>query len=146
MLRIALPPLLHLPLSTGQPSTEAPLYWGEQAAFPPSLTRLLAPYQIIVNNEKNMPIASHNGKRSISIRLSDADIALIDRACSTSGHSRSEYIRAAAIQAAERTLLDLPLIRLSQIGFAEFIDVLAQPTEAISQIVEVMHRPDPWGG
>ncbi|MBB4615762.1 uncharacterized protein (DUF1778 family) [Novosphingobium taihuense] len=78
------------------------------------------------------------------MRLPDADIALIDRAASARGRSRTDFMREAAVRAAEDVLMDQRLVRMSGEGFAEFIALLRQPTEAAPALVDVLRRPAPW--
>lgn len=80
----------------------------------------------------------------VSMRLPDADIALIDRAASARGRSRTDFVREAAVRAAEDVLMDQRLVRMSAEGFAEFIALLEQPAEAVPSLVEVLRRPAPW--
>lgn len=80
----------------------------------------------------------------VSMRLPDADIALIDRAASARGRSRTDFVREAAVRAAEDVLMDQRLVRMSAEGFAEFIALLEQPAEAVPSLFEVLRRPAPW--
>lgn len=80
----------------------------------------------------------------VSMRLPDADIALIDRAASARGRSRTDFVREAAVRAAEDVLMDQRLVRMSAEGFAEFIALLEKPAEAVPSLVEVLRRPPPW--
>ena len=52
-------------------------------------------------------------EHSIAMRLPDADIALIDRAAGMRGRSRTQFVRDAAVRAAEDVLLQNRLIRMS---------------------------------
>jgi uncharacterized protein (DUF1778 family) len=80
----------------------------------------------------------------ISMRLPEADVALIDRAARLRGRSRTDFVREAAMRAAEDVLMaDLP-IRMSSDGFAAFVAVLAEPAVPVPEIVEVLRRPAPW--
>lgn len=80
----------------------------------------------------------------VSMRLPEADIALIDRAASARGRSRTDFVREAAVRAAEDVLMDQRLVRMSAEGFAEFITLIEQPAEAIPALVDVLRRPAPW--
>lgn len=80
----------------------------------------------------------------ISMRLPEADLAMIDRAALLRGRSRTDFVREAAVMAAESTLLDQRLVRMSQEGFADFVEVLARPAEPVPQFVEILRRPAPW--
>jgi uncharacterized protein (DUF1778 family) len=48
----------------------------------------------------------------VSMRLPDADIALIDRAAIARGRSRTDFVREAAVRAAEDVLMDQRLVRM----------------------------------
>lgn len=80
----------------------------------------------------------------LSLRLAEADLAVIDRAASLRGRSRTEFMRDAAVQAAEEVLLETLPIRMSQAGFDAFLAVLAAPGSAVPEMVDVLQRAAPW--
>lgn len=80
----------------------------------------------------------------ISMRLPEADVAMIDRAASLRGRSHTDFVREAAVRAAEAVILEQGLIRRSAQGFADFMAVLSRPAEPVPEIVEVVTRPAPW--
>lgn len=80
----------------------------------------------------------------ISMRLPAADVAMIDRAATLRGRSRTDFLRDAAVRAAEEVVMEQSLIRMSPEGFAAFMDVLAQPAAPVPEMVEVLKRPAPW--
>jgi uncharacterized protein (DUF1778 family) len=80
----------------------------------------------------------------ISMRLPEADVAMIDRAASLRGRSRTDFVRDAAVRAAEDVLMDSRLIRMSPEGFAEFIEVLSAPATPVPDMVELAKRHAPW--
>jgi uncharacterized protein (DUF1778 family) len=80
----------------------------------------------------------------ISMRLPMADIAMIDRAAGLRGRSRTDFMREAAVRAAEEILLESSLIRMSPKGFAAFLKVLSEPAAPVPQMVELAKRPAPW--
>ena len=80
----------------------------------------------------------------ISMRLPEADIAMIDRAAGLRGRSRTDFVRDAAVRAAEDVLMENRLIRMSPEGFAEFIAALSGPDKPVPEMVEVVKRPAPW--
>jgi uncharacterized protein (DUF1778 family) len=55
------------------------------------------------------------------MRLPEADIAMIDRAAGLRGRSRTDFVRDAAVRAAEDVLMEHPLIRMSPDGFDAFM-------------------------
>jgi uncharacterized protein (DUF1778 family) len=91
-------------------------------------------------------VASNNDRKdhSISMRLPEAEIALIDRAAGLRGRSRTEFVRDAAVRAAEDVLTESRLIRLSPTGFEDFMAVLSAPAAPVPQMVELARRPAPW--
>jgi uncharacterized protein (DUF1778 family) len=80
----------------------------------------------------------------ISMRLPEADIALIDRAAGLRGRSRTEFVRDAAVRAAEDVLMENRPVRMSPKGFADFMAVLSGPAAAVPEMVELAKRPAPW--
>ena len=80
----------------------------------------------------------------ISMRLPEADIAMIDRAAGLRGRSRTDFVRDAAVRAAEEVLMEHRLIRMSPDGFARFMDALSGPAAPVPEMVELAGRPAPW--
>ena len=80
----------------------------------------------------------------ISMRLPEADVAMIDRAASLRGRSRTDFVRDAAVRAAEEIVMEQGLIRMSPEGFADFMDVLSRPAVPVPEMVELAKRPAPW--
>jgi uncharacterized protein (DUF1778 family) len=80
----------------------------------------------------------------LSLRLAEADLAVIDRAASLRGRSRTEFMRDAAVRAAEDVLLDTLPTRMSPEGFDAFLAALAGPDTAVPEMVDLLRRPAPW--
>lgn len=80
----------------------------------------------------------------ISMRLPEADIAMIDRAAGLRGRSRTDFVREAAVRAAEDVLMENRLIRMSANGFTEFMAILSAPATVVPEMVELIKRPAPW--
>ena len=80
----------------------------------------------------------------ISMRLPEADLAMIDRAAGLRGRSRTDFVREAAVRAAEDVLMENRLIRMSPEGFADFMAALSGPATAVPEMVELAKRPAPW--
>lgn len=80
----------------------------------------------------------------LSLRLPKADLAVIDRAAQLKGRSRTEFMRDAALRAAEEALLDAGLVRMSGAGFAAFEKALAGEPAEVPELVEIMQRRAPW--
>ena len=79
-----------------------------------------------------------------SMRMPINDLGVIDRAASLKGRSRSEFIRDAAVRAAEEVILDQSFIRMSPAGFDAFISVLDAPAIRIPEMVDLADRQVPW--
>ncbi|KKB10787.1 hypothetical protein VE25_16105 [Devosia geojensis] len=91
-----------------------------------------------------MSRAAERKDHPLSMRLPEADIAMIDRAAGLRGRSRTDFVREAAVRAAEDVLMQALPIRMSPEGFDAFMDVLAQPGRPVPEMVEVLTRPAPW--
>jgi len=83
-------------------------------------------------------------KCSLSIRLPATDIATIDRAATLLGLSRTEFVRDAAVQAAQDVLVETIPIRMSSAGFNALVAALSAPASAVPELVEVFQRVAPW--
>lgn len=88
--------------------------------------------------------AAERKDQPLSMRLPEADIAIIDRAARLRGRSRTDFVREAAVQAAEDVLLQSLSIRMSAEGFAAFVYTLAQPGRPVPEMVDVLARAAPW--
>ena len=80
----------------------------------------------------------------ISMRLPESDVAIIDRAARLRGRSRTDFVRDAAVRAAEDVLMDSGLVRMSAESFEAFVSMLAAPAAPIPELVELVRRPAPW--
>lgn len=69
---------------------------------------------------------------------------MIDRAARLQGRARTEFVRDAAVLAAEQALLEGPLVRMTPDGFAAFAKAIAGPGKAVKQLVQVLRRTAPW--
>lgn len=88
--------------------------------------------------------ATRKKQHPLSMRLPDADIAIIDRAAGMRGRSRTDFVREAAVRAAEDVLMESTLVRMSPSGFNAFMKALAEPATAVPEMVELLKRPAPW--
>lgn len=91
-----------------------------------------------------MAVNTERKEHPISMRLPEADIAMIDRAASLRSRSRTDFVREAAVRAAEDVLMDNRLIRMSTEGFADFMAVLSRPAAPVPEMVDLAKRPAPW--
>jgi len=78
------------------------------------------------------------------MRLPEADIAIIDRAAGLQGRSRTDFVRDAAVRAAEAVVMETLPVRMSPRGFAHFMAIVEGPVEAAPEMVEVLRRAAPW--
>lgn len=80
----------------------------------------------------------------MSMRLPESDVAIIDRAARLRGRSRTDFVRDAAVRAAEDVLMDSGLVRMTAESFEAFVSVLAAPAAPVPELVELVCRPAPW--
>lgn len=90
---------------------------------------------------------AHPAKRKdypLSMRLPEADVAIIDRAAELRGRSRTEFVRDAAVRAAEDVLMENRLILMNADDFDAFLAMLSSPAKPVPALVELMRTPAPW--
>jgi len=80
----------------------------------------------------------------LSMRLPASDIAIIDRAADLRGRSRTDFVREAAVRAAEEIIMENALIRMSPKGFSAFMSAIGAPATAVPELVDVLKRKSPW--
>jgi uncharacterized protein (DUF1778 family) len=80
----------------------------------------------------------------LSMRLPEHDLAIIDRAADLRGRSRTDFVREAAVRAAEEVLLEHSAVRLDPAEFEAFKAALDAPSEAVPEMVELLKRRRPW--
>jgi uncharacterized protein (DUF1778 family) len=80
----------------------------------------------------------------LSMRFPAGDIEIIDRAARIRGRSRIEFVRDAAVRAAEDVLLERGLIRMSAEGYGAFARSIAGSGHAVTALVKVLKRNAPW--
>lgn len=91
-----------------------------------------------------MSRAAHRKDHPLSMRLPDSDLAIIDRAAQLRGRSRTEFMRDAAVRAAEEAIMDTNLLRVSPEAFDAFVAMLDAPAKPVPALTELMRRPAPW--
>jgi len=91
-----------------------------------------------------MPPIAERKDHPLSMRLPETDIAIIDRAATLRGRSRTDFVREAAVRAAEDVLMEAAPIRMSPEGFDAFLDALSGPATVVPEMVELLRRPLPW--
>jgi uncharacterized protein (DUF1778 family) len=88
--------------------------------------------------------AAERKDHPLSMRLPQADLALIDRAAGLRGRSRTDFVREAALRAAEEVLLERTLIRMTPAAFAAFRAAIEAPAAPVPELVDLLRRPAPW--
>ena len=91
-----------------------------------------------------MAQAASRKDHPLSMRLPDTDLAIIDRAAQLRGRSRTEFMRDAAVRAAEEAIMENTLIRVSPEGFEAFVAALDAPGKPVPAMVDVLKRTAPW--
>ena len=91
-----------------------------------------------------MPQPTPRTEHPLSMRLPDADIAIIDRAARLRGRSRTEFVRDAAVRAAEDVLMETTPIRMSAEGFEAFMAAVSGPGAPVPEMMDLFRRAAPW--
>lgn len=92
-----------------------------------------------------MPTVEPVAKRdTLNLRIKPEMRGLIDRAAKVRGKNRTDFILDAACQAAEETLLDQALIRVSPEAYAEFVARLDHPVAPNPRLQKTLQTPAPW--
>jgi uncharacterized protein (DUF1778 family) len=91
-----------------------------------------------------MSRVSRRKEHPLSMRMPEADIAMIDRAATLRGRSRTDFVREAAVRAAEDILMETMPIRMSPAGFKAFLAALSGPATPVPEMVELFRRAAPW--
>jgi uncharacterized protein (DUF1778 family) len=91
-----------------------------------------------------MPRVVKRKEHPLSMRMPETDIAIIDRAATLRGRSRTDFVREAAVRAAEDVLMETAPIRMSAAGFKAFIDALSKPARPVPEIRKLFQRTAPW--
>ena len=83
-------------------------------------------------------------RQLISMRLSKTDIAMIDHAATIRSQSRADFMREAAVRAAQSVLMHYRLMPMSPEGFADFLVSLGGSPTVVPEFVKLARRPAPW--
>src|SRR5689334_25335632 len=90
-----------------------------------------------------MPRVDKRKEHPLSMRLPEADIAIIDRAATLRGRSRTDFVRDAAVRAAEDVLMETIPIRMSPAGFKAFMAAVTGPATPVPEMQELFQRAAP---
>jgi uncharacterized protein (DUF1778 family) len=91
-------------------------------------------------------MAATRKEHPLSMRLPQADVAVIDRAAALRGRSRTDFVREAAVRAAEAVILEGTLVRMTGDGFSDFWAAVTGPARPVPEMVEIFSRAAPWDG
>ncbi|MFX4083491.1 DUF1778 domain-containing protein [Sphingobium yanoikuyae] len=91
-----------------------------------------------------MPQPTPRKEHPLSMRLPDTDIAIIDRAARLRGRSRTDFVRDAAVRAAEDVLMENTPIRMSAEGFDAFMAAVSGAGAPVPEMVNLFRRTAPW--
>lgn len=96
-----------------------------------------------------MPVSGSRRKtaaatETINLRATAEHKALIDRAASRLGKSRTEFMLDSARQVAEETLLDQRLFLLDEADYSRFKASLDAPVEPSDELKALLSKPAPW--
>ena len=83
---------------------------------------------------------------ALSLRISDKDRKLIDRAAEALNKTRTEFMLDSARAAATDALLDRRLFLLDPEEFRKFEKALAKAPKASDIVAALKKRPSPWQG
>jgi len=95
-----------------------------------------------------MASTARRKEHPLSMRLPETDIAMIDRAADLRGRSRTDFVRDAAVRAAEEVIMESTLVRMSPQGFEAFMAAITAPAAAVPEMVDLLKRkaPETTGG
>jgi len=88
--------------------------------------------------------ANSSPRETINLRASAEQKALIDRAASRLGKTRTEFMLDSAREAAENTLLDQRLFLLNDSDYERFVACLDAPVEPSDALKKLLATPAPW--
>ena len=92
-----------------------------------------------------MPTSTQRKHYPLSLRLPEADLALIDRAAKKKkGRSRTDFMRDAAVKEAEEVIFSNSVIVMSEEGFEAFVKAIEAPAKPVDALLKVLQRKAPW--
>lgn len=80
----------------------------------------------------------------LSIRIPATELELIDRAAAIDQRSRTEFMRAASLNAAQEVLLSRKLLHMNAQAFDHFAAAMEGPALVSAEMLSVFHRKAPW--
>lgn len=88
--------------------------------------------------------AAISKRDTLNIRIKPEERALIDRAASTCGKNRTDFILDAARRAAEDALLDRTVFAVGPDTYSQFLARLDAPAQSNERLRRAMQVPAPW--
>jgi uncharacterized protein (DUF1778 family) len=82
--------------------------------------------------------------KAVNLRVREDTRALIDKAASIQGRSRTDFMIEAARRAAEEAILDQRVIMVDQDSYNRFLAVLDRPPESNDKLRKLMRTKAPW--
>ncbi len=82
--------------------------------------------------------------RSINIRISDAQLNLIDRAASLERRSRSDFVLDVATRAAEDVIFERNVFSMPAADWDEYLATIASPPAPTPELLKLLREPSPW--
>jgi uncharacterized protein (DUF1778 family) len=89
------------------------------------------------------PIKTETETQAVNLRIRSDIRSLIDRAAKAQGKTRSDFMIDAARRAAEESLLDQALVRVDQLTYDYFLEMLDTPPSG-EGFERLMAAPKPW--
>ncbi|TAE56708.1 MAG: DUF1778 domain-containing protein [Nostocales cyanobacterium] len=83
-------------------------------------------------------------RSTLNLRIKPEERDLIDMAAKISGKNRTDFILAAARNAAEETLLERTVFTVTPEAYAEFIALLDAPPQPNERLRKTMQTTPPW--
>ena len=104
----------------------------------------MTPRRLLVATVALVPFSRHFHGKTINLRASAEQKALIDRAARRLGKSRTEFVLDTMREAAENVLLDQRLFSLDEATFSSFKAMLDAPVEAGGALRRTLSASAPW--
>jgi uncharacterized protein (DUF1778 family) len=83
-------------------------------------------------------------REALNLRIRPYVRELIDHAAEVAGKNRTDFVLDAAQRAAEDTLLDRTLFKVSPKTYREFLTRLDTPPKPNKRLLKSMQTPAPW--
>lgn len=94
--------------------------------------------------ERSRGVRASAASATISLRIPPDQKALVDRAASLLGKSRTEFMLESARRAAEEALLDRRLFLLDDSRYRDFVERLDASAEPGTALKKLLTTPGPW--